>query len=161
MNWLFKPGTPDEVIEDIYIHTLTLAISAAIQRTRKARVIWPQDDEIAARVMTARGAAKGRRPVTAGLRVITTDPWQHIGADAPSAPRAQSRLCASDSTPGVPCREVPDRRLEACAGRPRRVPSRRDCRAGAAGTVSKDPRTDQVDDLGRRSRERPQQGEIG
>ena len=27
-------------------------------------------------------------------------------------PQSPSRLCASDSTPGVPCREVPDRRLE-------------------------------------------------
>ena len=59
VNWLFKPGTPDEVIEDIYIHTLTLAIFAAIQRARKARVIWPQDDEIAARVMTAAVPPKG------------------------------------------------------------------------------------------------------
>ena len=40
------------------MHTLTLAFFAAIQRTPRARVIWPSDDEIAARVMTAavRGA---------------------------------------------------------------------------------------------------------
>ena len=59
MNWLFEPGTPDELIEDIYIHTLTLAIFAAIQKTPKSRVTWPQDDEIAARVMTAAAAPKG------------------------------------------------------------------------------------------------------
>ena len=47
------------MIEDIYIHTLTLAIFAAIQRARKARVIWPQDDEIAVRVMTAAVPPKG------------------------------------------------------------------------------------------------------
>ena len=59
VNWLFKPGTPDEVIEDIYVHTLTLAIFAAIQWARKARVIWPQDYEIADRVMTAAVPPKG------------------------------------------------------------------------------------------------------
>ena len=53
MNWLFEPGAPDELVEDIYMHTLTLAIFATIQRAPKARVTWPQDDEIAARVMTA------------------------------------------------------------------------------------------------------------
>ena len=53
VNWLFEPGTSDELVEDIYMHTLTLAIFAAIQRVPKARVTWPQDDEIAARVMTA------------------------------------------------------------------------------------------------------------
>ena len=53
MNWLFKPETSDELVEDIYMHTLTLAIFAAIQRAPTARVTWPQDDEIAARVMTA------------------------------------------------------------------------------------------------------------
>ena len=30
------------------MHTLTLAICAATQGARKARVTWPQDDEIAA-----------------------------------------------------------------------------------------------------------------
>ena len=30
MNWLFAPGTLDELVEDIYMHTLTLAIFAAI-----------------------------------------------------------------------------------------------------------------------------------
>ena len=59
VNWLFKPGTSDEVIEDIYVHTLTLAIFAAIRQARKTRVIWPQDDEIAARVMTAAVPPKG------------------------------------------------------------------------------------------------------
>lgn len=53
VNWLFEPGTPDELVEDIYMHTLPLAIFAAIQGAREARVTWPQDDEIAARVMTA------------------------------------------------------------------------------------------------------------
>ena len=53
MTWLFKPDTPDEQVEEIYMHTLTLAFFAAIQRTPRARVIWPSDDEIAARVMTA------------------------------------------------------------------------------------------------------------
>ena len=53
VNWLFKPETSDELVEDIYMHTLTLAIFAAIQRAPTARVTWPQDDEIAARVMTA------------------------------------------------------------------------------------------------------------
>ena len=59
MTWLFKPGIGDELAEDIYMHTLTLAIFAAIQRVPKARVIWPQDDEIAARVMTAAVPPKG------------------------------------------------------------------------------------------------------
>ena len=59
VNWLFKPGTPDEMIEEIYMHTLTLAIFAAVQRTPTARVTWPRDDEIAARVMTAAVSAKG------------------------------------------------------------------------------------------------------
>ena len=59
VNWLFEPDTPDEVIEDIYIHTLTLAIFAATQRARRARVIWPQDDQIAARVMTVAVPPKG------------------------------------------------------------------------------------------------------
>ena len=59
MNWLFEPGTPDELVEDIYMHTLTLAIFAAIQRTPKARVTWPHDDEIAARVVTAAAPPKG------------------------------------------------------------------------------------------------------
>ena len=52
MNWLFEPGARDELVEDIYMHTLPLAIFAAIQRSPTARVTWPQDDEIAARVMT-------------------------------------------------------------------------------------------------------------
>ena len=59
VNWLFKPGTPDEVIEDIYVHTLTLAIFAATRRAQKVRVVWPQDDEIAACVMTAALPPKG------------------------------------------------------------------------------------------------------
>ncbi len=59
MNWLFKPGTPGELVEDIYMHTLALAIFAAIRRTPRARVIWPKDDEIAARVMTAAVPPKG------------------------------------------------------------------------------------------------------
>ncbi len=53
MTWLFKHGTPGELVEEIYMHTLTLAFFAAIQRTPRARMIWPSDDEIAARVMTA------------------------------------------------------------------------------------------------------------
>ena len=59
VNWLFKPDTSDEVIEDIYLHTLTLAVFAAIQQARQARVIWHQDDEIAARVVTAAMPPKG------------------------------------------------------------------------------------------------------
>ena len=39
--------------------TLPLAICAAMQGARKARVTWPQDDEIAARVMTAAAPPKG------------------------------------------------------------------------------------------------------
>ena len=53
MNWLFEPGVPNELVEDIYMHTLPLAIFAAIQGAPKARVTWPHDDEIAARVVTA------------------------------------------------------------------------------------------------------------
>ena len=41
------------MVEDIYMHTPTLAFCAAIQRTPRVRVIWPSDDEIAARIMTA------------------------------------------------------------------------------------------------------------
>ena len=59
VNWLFKPETPAELVENIYMHTLPLAIFAAIQRAPTARVTWPQDDEIAARVMTAAAAPKG------------------------------------------------------------------------------------------------------
>ena len=59
VNWLFEPGTSDELVEDIYVHTLTLAICAAMQGARKARVTWPQDDEIAARVMTATAPPTG------------------------------------------------------------------------------------------------------
>ncbi len=59
MTWLFKPGTTDQLVEDIYMHTLTLAFFAAIQRTPRARVIWPSDDEIAARVMTAAVPPRG------------------------------------------------------------------------------------------------------
>ena len=59
LNWLFEPGTPDEMVEDIYMHTLPLAIFAAIQKAPEARVTWPQDDEIAARVMTAAAPPKG------------------------------------------------------------------------------------------------------
>ena len=59
LNWLFEPDTPDELVEDIYIHTLPLAIFAAIRKTPKARVTWPQDDEIAVRVMTAAAPPRG------------------------------------------------------------------------------------------------------
>ena len=59
VNWLFEPDTPEELIDDIYMHTLTLAICAAMQGAQKARVTWPQDDEIAARVMTAAAPPKG------------------------------------------------------------------------------------------------------
>ena len=59
LNWLFEPNTPDELVDDIYMHTLTLATFAAIQRAPRARVTWPQDDEIAARVMTAAAPPKG------------------------------------------------------------------------------------------------------
>ena len=66
VNWLFKPSTPDEVVEDIYMYTLPLAIFAAIQRAPTARVTWPQDDEIAARVMTAAAPPQGGVTVTVG-----------------------------------------------------------------------------------------------
>ena len=59
VNWLFQPGTPDGLVEDIYMHTLPLAIFAAIQRAPRARVTWPHDDEIAARVVTAAAPPKG------------------------------------------------------------------------------------------------------
>ena len=59
VNWLFEPGVPNELVEDIYMHTLPLAIFAAIQGAPKARVTWPHDDEIAARVVTAAAAPKG------------------------------------------------------------------------------------------------------
>ena len=59
LNWLFEPDTPEELIDDIYMHTLTLAICAAMQGAQRARVTWPQDDEIAARVMTAAAPPKG------------------------------------------------------------------------------------------------------
>ena len=59
VHWLFEPNTPDELVEDIYMHTLTLAIFATIQRTPTARVTWPHDDEIAARVVTAAAPPKG------------------------------------------------------------------------------------------------------
>ena len=73
MNWLFEPGAPDELVEDIYMHTLTLAIVAAIQRAPKARVTWPQDDEIAAHVMTVAVPPQGGVPVTGGHRAAATD----------------------------------------------------------------------------------------
>ena len=59
VNWLFEPGTPDELMEDIYIHTLPLAIFGALWLAPKARVTWPRDDEIAARVMTAAVPPRG------------------------------------------------------------------------------------------------------
>ena len=59
MTWLFKRDTPDELVEDIYMHSLTLAFFAAIQRIPRARVIWSSDDEIAARVMTAAARPRG------------------------------------------------------------------------------------------------------
>ena len=59
VNWLFAPGISDEFVEDIYMHTLTLAIFAALQRAPRARVTWPRDDEIAARVMTAAVPPRG------------------------------------------------------------------------------------------------------
>lgn len=59
VNWLFEPGTPDELVEDIYMHTLPLAIFAALQRAPRARVTWPRDDEIAARVMAAAVPPRG------------------------------------------------------------------------------------------------------
>ena len=59
VNWLFEPDTAEELVENIYMHTLPLAICAALQGARKARVTWPQDDEIAARVMTAAAPPKG------------------------------------------------------------------------------------------------------
>ena len=59
LNWLFEPGTPDDIVEDIYVHTMTLTICAAIQKTPKARVTWAQDDELAAGVMTATARPKG------------------------------------------------------------------------------------------------------
>ena len=58
VNWAFKPGTPDEVVEDIYIHTLPLAVAAAVQNA-SPRVTWPREDEIAARVMTAAAPPRG------------------------------------------------------------------------------------------------------
>ena len=59
LNWLFEPNTAEELVEDIYMHTLTLAIFAAIQRAPRARVTWPQDDEIAGCVMTTAAPPKG------------------------------------------------------------------------------------------------------
>lgn len=59
VNWLFEPDIPDELVEDIYMRTLPLAIFAAIQTAPKARVTWPQDDEIAAQVMTAAAPPQG------------------------------------------------------------------------------------------------------
>ena len=59
MTWLFKPDGSDELVQDIHVHTLTLAFLAAIQRTPRARVIWPSDDEITARVMTAAVPPRG------------------------------------------------------------------------------------------------------
>ena len=59
MSWLFKRDTPEEMVEDIYMHTLTLAFFAGIQRTARVRAIWPSDDEIAARVRTAAVPPRG------------------------------------------------------------------------------------------------------
>ena len=59
VNWLFEPNTPNELVEDIYMHTLPLAMFAAIQGAPKTRVSWPHDDEIAARVMIAAAPPKG------------------------------------------------------------------------------------------------------
>ena len=65
-NWLLEPETSDELVEDIYMHTLPLAVFAAIQSAPTARVTWPQDDAIAARAMTAAVPPAGRRTVTGG-----------------------------------------------------------------------------------------------
>ena len=60
INWLFRPGAHQKLIDEIYTCTLALAILAAVRDTPKARVTWPQDDEIAARVMTAAVPPQGR-----------------------------------------------------------------------------------------------------
>ena len=60
MNWLFEPGTPDEVVEDIYMPHLNARILRGDPADPKgARVIWLSDDEITARVMTAGRAGPG------------------------------------------------------------------------------------------------------
>ena len=38
MNWLFKPGVPDELVGDTYMHTLPLAVFPAIQTVPTVRV---------------------------------------------------------------------------------------------------------------------------
>ena len=45
MSWLFEPGTTDELVEGIYMHTLARAVFAAIGRAPTVRVTWPQDNE--------------------------------------------------------------------------------------------------------------------
>ena len=60
INWLFKPDTAGELVEDIYTHTLPIALLAGLTDARRARVTWDRDDEIAARVMTALAPPHGR-----------------------------------------------------------------------------------------------------
>ena len=59
LDWVFKPDADAALIEDIYLHTLPIALCAALAGVPKARVKWERHDEIASRVMTARAPARG------------------------------------------------------------------------------------------------------
>ena len=60
LNWSFEPDADTKLAEDIYRHTLPIALLAALTDGLGARVAWDQDDEIAERVMTAVATAPGR-----------------------------------------------------------------------------------------------------
>ncbi len=59
MNWLLEPSTPDELVENIDMHTLAVAIFAVIQSRPQTRVTWLRNGQRATRVMMAAMPAQG------------------------------------------------------------------------------------------------------
>ena len=60
VNWLFKPETCDELAEDIYMHTLPLAISVAVTRMVAAPTLaTAQTGHRLAEAVSGRGLSRG------------------------------------------------------------------------------------------------------
>lgn len=59
LNCVFRPGTPQNIADDICRWTLAAAIPTAIRHGAGTRVIWRKDDEIAAALMTVAGSPHG------------------------------------------------------------------------------------------------------
>ena len=65
LNWLFDPDAQAGLVEEIYTHTLPIALIGVLTGAPEARVMWDREDEIAARVMAAVAAGNagpGRFP---------------------------------------------------------------------------------------------------